>query len=101
MRMLMNVRMPHAPFNALVREGTAGQKIMRILDTLKPEAAYFTEHEGERTAMLIVDLADPSKIPSLAEPWYLTFQADVDFRVVMTLEDLKRSGLDEIAKNWT
>ena len=39
--------------------------------------------------------ADPSKIPALAEPWFLTFQADVEFRVVGAPDDLKRAGLDD------
>jgi IstB-like ATP binding protein len=42
----------------------------------------------------------PSKIPALAEPWFLTFQADVEFRVVMSPDDLKRAGLDELGKQW-
>jgi hypothetical protein len=48
--------------------------------------------------MLIVDLPDPSKIPALAEPWFLTFEADVEFQVVMSL---KRAGLDELGKQWS
>ena len=45
-------------------------------------------------------MADPSKIPSLAEPWFLTFNADVDFRVAMTPDDLKKAGLDAMGKKW-
>jgi len=51
--------------------------------------------------LLVVDLPDASKIPALAEPWFLTFQADVEFRVAMTLEDLKKAGLDELGKKWS
>ena len=32
MRMLLTVEMPHEPFNELVRNGTAGQIIGRILE---------------------------------------------------------------------
>ena len=100
MRILLNVNLPHAEFNAAVRDGTAGSKLNRILEAIKPEAVYFTEQHGHRGAVLIVDLADPSKIPSLAEPWFLTFNADVEFRVAMTPDDLKRAGLDELGKKW-
>ena len=100
MRILLNVNLPHAEFNAAVRDGTAGPKLNRILEAIKPEAVYFTEQHGHRGAVLIVDLADPSKIPSLAEPWFLTFNADVEFRVAMTPDDLKRAGLDELGKKW-
>ncbi len=46
MRMLMNVRFPHEPFNTLTREGKVGEIIRRILDDLKPESIYFTEQVG-------------------------------------------------------
>ena len=101
MRILVNVRMPHQHFNAAVKDGTAGSKLTRILEAIKPEAVYFTEQNGQRGAVLVVDLPDPSKIPALAEPWFLTFQADVEFRVVMSPDDLKRAGLDELGKRWS
>jgi hypothetical protein len=100
MRILLNVTLPHQPFNAAVKDGTVGAKLKRILEALKPEAAYFTEQNGHRGAVLVVDLTDPSKIPALAEPWFLAFQADVEFRVAMTPEDLNKAGLDEFGKKW-
>jgi len=100
MRMLMNVTIPHHIFNAAVKNGTVGKKIGKILDAIKPEAVYFTEQNGQRGAVLVVDMPDSSKIPALAEPWFLTFEADVEFRPVMTPADLKKGGLDEIGKRW-
>lgn len=100
MRMLMDVTIPHEPFNSLVRKGVAGKKLAEILDALKPEAVYFSEREGKRGATVIVDMADPSKIPALAEPWFLTFDADVKFRIAMTPDDLKKGGLDALGKKW-
>ena len=64
MKVLMKVTMPHEPFNTAVRDGSVGQKMKRILDELKPEAAYFVEFVGKRTGILVVDLADASKIPA-------------------------------------
>jgi hypothetical protein len=29
------------------------------------------------------------------EPWYLAFNADVEFRIAMTPEDLKKAGLGD------
>jgi hypothetical protein len=100
MRMLLDVVFPHEPFNALVRKGTAGGVIGKILEAIKPEAAYFTEQDGHRGAVLVINLEDPSQIPALAEPWFLNFQADCKFRVMMTPEDLRRAGLDELGKKW-
>jgi len=100
MRILMNVKIPHQTFNAAVKDGTAGAKLGRILDAIKPEATYFTEQNRHRGAVLVVEMADASRIPALAEPWFLTFQADVEFRIAMTPDDLKKAGLDEIGKKW-
>jgi hypothetical protein len=101
MRLLMHVKFPHEPFNAAVRNGTAGQKLKHILDETRPEAVYFTEFDGRRGAILLVDVADPSKIPAVAEPWFLTFNADVEAHIVMSPEDLARAGLDAIGKKWS
>ena len=100
MRMLLNVTLPHDTFNAAVRDGSAGKKLKRILDELKPEAVYFTEQNGHRGATLVVNVDNPSKIPALAEPWFLLFNADCEFRIAMTPGDLANAGLDAIGKKW-
>ncbi len=100
MRMLMHVRFPLEPFNSAVRNGTAGEKIQRILESIKPEAVYFTEQNGHRGGTLVVNVQDSSEVPALAEPFFLTFNAEVEFRIAMTPEDLARSGLDALGKKW-
>jgi hypothetical protein len=100
MRILAHIRFPHEPFNAAVRSGTVGKTIERILADTKPEAVYFTEYGGKRGAILIVDLPDASKLPAIAEPWFLQFNADVSFHAVMTPDDLGRASLDALGKKW-
>ena len=100
MRMLVHVKFPHEPFNTAVRNGSAGKTIERILSETKPEAVYFTEYDGRRGAILIVDIKEPSQIPALAEPWFLSFSADVSSHIVMSPEDLGRAGLDALGKKW-
>ena len=100
MRMLLNVVIPHEPFNSYVRDGTAATLIRKILDSTKPEAVYFTEQDGTRGAILIVDVQRPSDVPSLAEPWFLKFNADCKFRIAMTPEDLQKAELDTIGSRW-
>ena len=100
MRMLLDVVFPHEPFNAAVRKGTAGETINKILQALKPEAVYFTEQDGHRGAVLVINMENASQIPALAEPWFLMFHADCKFRVAMTPEDLQRAGLPELGKRW-
>ena len=101
MRMLMNVRIPHEPFNTLSKEGTVGEIIRRILDDLKPESIYFTEQGGTRAAVAIIDVDHPSQVPSFSEPFFLNFNADCEFRIAMSPEDLGKAGLDELGKKWS
>jgi hypothetical protein len=101
MKMLLNVTLPHSTFNAAVRDGTAGTKLNRILESIRPEAVYFTEKNGQRGAVLVVELSDPAKLPALVEPWLLTFESDIELRPVMLPEDLQRAGLDELGKKWS
>lgn len=100
MRMLLNVKIPNEEFNKAVRDGSAGNKIRRILEGSKPEAVYFTEQNGQRGAILIVDLADTSQVPAFAEPWFLEFNAKVELRIVMSPDDLQKAGLEELGKKW-
>ena len=98
--MMMMVEFPLEPFNAAVRNGTAGHTMKKILDDAKPEAAYFGERDGKRGGILIVDVAKPSDVPRLAEPWFLNFNAEVRFRIVMKPEDLAQADLEGLGKKW-
>lgn len=100
MRMLLTASIPHEPFNSMVRDGTAGTVIGKILETLKPEAAYFTEEHGTRCAVFVVEVADQSQMPKFAEPFFLSFKADCRFRIAMTPEDLSRAGLGDLGQEW-
>jgi hypothetical protein len=100
MTTLMIVRMPHETFNAAVKDGSAEGKLRQILAAAKPKSVYFTELGGQRTAVIAVELTRASQIPSLAEPWFLAFNADVEFHPAMTPEDLKRAGLNALGRKW-
>jgi len=100
MRMMMTAEFPLEPFNTLVRENKVGPIVGKILDELKPEAVYFTEQHGHRCAVLIVDVAEPSRVPSIAEPFFLHFNAECRFRIVMSPADLGRAGLDDLGTKW-
>jgi len=56
MKMLLSVAIPHEPFNSLVKSGKAGGILGKILDAIRPEAAYFTEQDGTRGGVFVVDV---------------------------------------------
>jgi hypothetical protein len=99
-RFVLHISLPVEKFNQAVRDGTAGQKIGRILEDTKPEAAYFCAKDGKRGGFLVVDISDTSEMPRFAEPWFLSFDATVEFLPAMTPEDLQRAGLDQLAGKW-
>ena len=59
---------------------------------LKPEAVYFTDDKGQRTAFLFLDMRDASQIPAIAEPWFLAFNASIEIHPVMVPDDLAKAG---------
>ena len=92
MRCLLKVTIPVETGNAAISNGSLPKTMESILGELKPEAAYFAEDGGQRTGFIFFDLKEPSQIPAVAEPWFLAFNAKVEFRPAMNLEDLKKAG---------
>ncbi|MGH8522391.1 MAG: DUF3303 family protein [Gammaproteobacteria bacterium] len=92
MRFLVKVNIPVEAGNEAAKAGKLGTTIQAILADLKPEAVYFTDDNGERTAFLFLDMQDASQIPAIAEPWFLAFNASIEIHPVMAPEDLTKAG---------
>jgi hypothetical protein len=93
MRMLLRVSIPVEAGNAAAKAGTLGSTIEQILADLKPEAAYFlADDNGQRSGSIVFDMKDSSEIPSVAEPWFLAFNAKVSFRPIMNPQDLAKAA---------
>jgi hypothetical protein len=101
MRMLMDITFPVEPFNTAVHNGTAGATLKRILDDIKPEAAYFTARDGHRGGILVVNVEHASDIPRFAEPFFLQFNAQVELDPAMLPEDLAKADLNALGKKWS
>jgi hypothetical protein len=100
MRMIMQVQLPIEPFNTAVKNGTIADAIKKIMEATKPEHAWFSERNGKRGGILVVNVDSPSDVPRLAEPWFLALNAEVEFRIAMTPEDLGRADLNALGKQW-
>jgi hypothetical protein len=100
MKMLLSVEFPLEPFNSLVRSGKAGELLGRILQTIKPETAYFTEQDGKRGGIFVVNVQNPSDVPVFAEPFFLKLNASCQFRVLMSPEELQKASLGDLGKKW-
>ena len=65
MRMIVNIICPVEPFNSLVRSGEAGEIIEKIIADTKPESIYFSERDGCRGCVMVVEVPNSSAVPPL------------------------------------
>jgi len=102
MRFLVKVNIPVDAGNAAAKAGKLGTTIQSILADIKPEAAYFTDESGQRTGFIVLDMQDASRIPAIAEPWFLAFNASIEIHPVMLPEDLAKAGpaIERAVKNY-
>jgi hypothetical protein len=89
--------MPTVPSNEAIRAGRLQATLQTFMAEFRPEAAYFFADAGKRCALFVIDLPDPSRIPVVAESFFMKLDAEVDFCPVMNAEDLQR-GLAEVEK---
>jgi hypothetical protein len=103
MRFLVKANIPVEAGNQAARAGKLGATIQSILADLKPEAVYFTDDNGQRTAFLFCEMNDASQIPAIAEPWFLALNASIEIHPVMVPDDLARasSAIEAAAKKYT
>ena len=95
MRMMMMVAMDTATTTDSVRDGSVNRVMQSTIEALKPEGAYFGPHNGHRTAFIVFDMDDPSRLPAISEPLFRVLGADIDVFPVMDREDLQR-GLSDL-----
>ncbi|MGA9751579.1 MAG: hypothetical protein WBS54_07300 [Acidobacteriota bacterium] len=89
MRMMLKVSMPVAEGNKAIKDGSLPKTVMAFVEKYKPEACYFTSEGGLRTGIFFFDMAHPSDIPSIAEPFFMALNAGITFSPAMNLEDMK------------
>ncbi|MGC1131979.1 MAG: hypothetical protein WA941_04095 [Nitrososphaeraceae archaeon] len=80
---------------------TAGNRMVKDPNFLKTiegytkkfncEGAYFTEVNGNRTMVFVLDLPSQDMIPAIAEPLFQGFDANVEIHPAMNLDDLKKA----------
>jgi len=90
MRMLMKVVIPVESGNAAIQNRSFAKIMGDSIERLKPEAVYYVAENGCRSALMVIDMADSSDMPRIAEPFFLGLNAAITFSPVMTPADLEK-----------
>ncbi len=98
MRMMLKARMDTEAASRAIQEGRMPTVMQSMMETLKPEAAYFGPDCGQRTAFIIFQMDDPSQLPAISEPFFSEFNARVEIFPVMDKDDLER-GLSALGSH--
>lgn len=96
MRTMMKVTLDTDAASRKIADGSMQQLMGEVLGPLQPEAAYFGPEAGHRTAWIVFDLDDASRLPTITEPLFRELSAKVQMFPVMNGEDLQK-GLGEIS----
>jgi hypothetical protein len=96
-RTMLRVSFPVEQSNKAIKDGSLPQLMGKMLEQLKPEAAYFFPDNGRRTALFVFDLKEPAQIPTVVEPFFEALHAEAYLTPVMNADDLK-AGLGKLAK---
>ena len=96
MRMMLKAVVDTEAGNEALRNGSMIKAMEQMMEQLKPEAAYFLGSEdGQRSCLVVFDLAEPSQIPSVSEPLFQMGKAKVTLTPCMSLDEVLR-GLSQV-----
>jgi hypothetical protein len=90
MRTMLRFEFGLTETNKAVQTGTVAAINAQLMDSTKPEAAYFGTENGRRTGYLVFDMVDSAQIPVIAEPLFQRMGATVEFIPVMNADELQR-----------
>lgn len=90
MRFVIRAKIPTEAGNKMIQDPNGFKALENYVTKVKPEAVYFYEEGGERTALFVADVASADMIPVLAEPLFQGIGAKVEFHPAMTLDEVKR-----------
>jgi hypothetical protein len=68
------------------------QEAATYISGLKPEAVYFTEINGEKAIIMVVNIESAGMIDVVVDSLSLKFSAKVQIRSALTFDDLKKAN---------
>ena len=102
MKLMVKFQFPTETGNGIVGSGKINDIFQKLMEDLKPEAAYFYAVDGDRGGVLFVNATDSSEIVSIVEPFWFGLNAKVEVTPVMSAEDLTKglAGIPGIVSRY-
>ncbi len=94
MRFIIEATVPIDAGNQAIMDGSLMGKIQNYLGEIKPEAAYFTIKNGQRTMIAVLNMERADKMPAVLEPLWLDLSVSAQMYPAMIAEDLQKAGPD-------
>ena len=91
MRVILRAMIPTIAGNKMVKDPNFLKTIEDFTKKFNCELAYFTEVNGNRTMVFILDLPSSVMIQAIVEPLFQEFDANVEIHLAMNLDDLKKA----------
>ena len=91
MRVILRAMIPTIAGNKMVKDPNLLKTIEDFTKKFNCEVAYFTEVNGNRTMVFILDLPSSVMIQAIVEPLFQEFDANVEIHPAMNLDDLKKA----------
>lgn len=90
MRCLLKIHLDVEASNRALQDGSFQSIMEKLMQTTKPEAAYFGVENGCRTGYIFFDMKDSSEMPAIGEHLFLTTNAKLFISPIMNHEDLQK-----------
>ncbi|MEU8435805.1 hypothetical protein AB0F18_23415 [Streptomyces sp. NPDC029216] len=91
MRVMLRAHLDTAATNEGIKTGALTQAMQKLMERVRPEAAYFGLHEGVRSCWIVFDLQDSAQVPLLTWELFSRFHAEIEVSTVMTGEELSEA----------
>jgi hypothetical protein len=81
--------------NRAIKDGSMAKIIEGFASSFNPEGMWFVAQEGKRCMVTVFDLPSTSKIPLIAEPFFIGLGASIEVTPAMNIADLQ-AGLSAL-----
>ncbi|GAA2106519.1 hypothetical protein GCM10009759_44830 [Kitasatospora saccharophila] len=95
MRTLIVAEIDTEKSNELITSGKMPEMMGRMMEQLRPEAAYFYPLNGHRGFTLVVDVDQESALVTTMEPLWMRLGAKVTVTPCMSADEL-RAGIEKL-----